>query len=71
MKKVASTILLAVLLVSAFVFVGAASASTPDDWLFFRHDITHTGTSSTATAASNNVLWQFRTGAPMGASVAI
>ena len=70
-QKLASTLLLAVLMVSAFSFVGAASASTSDDWSMFRANLNHTGASSTAPATTNNVLWQFDADIPLGSSAAV
>jgi outer membrane protein assembly factor BamB len=70
-QKLASTIILAVLMVSAFTFLGAASASASDDWSMFRANLNHTGASSTAPATTNNVLWQFDTDIPLGSSAAV
>lgn len=56
-QKIASTILLAVLIVSSFALVGVASASTSDDWSMFRGNLNHTGASATEPAVSGVVVY--------------
>ena len=69
-KNLVSVVLLALLVFPLISAVGTVAASS-DDWTMFRHDPTHTGASSTAPATSSSLLWNFTTGAPMGASAAI
>ena len=47
------------------------AASSADDWSMFRGDLSHTGTSSTAPATTNEVLWKLDTGVPLGSSAAV
>ena len=74
-SKLTIIILMTILLVSAYAisteFVAKAGSSN-DDWSMFHHDLTHTGYStSTPTATSAILLWNYTTGLVVWASPAI
>lgn len=50
-------------------FVFASDQATADAWSMFRHDLTHSGSSSSKAPKTNQTLWKFNTGGPVDSPV--
>src|SRR4030067_3141171 len=69
-----SLLMLISLSTSAFVYGNlfrAQGQSTTDSWPMFRHDLAHSGSSSSAAPRTNQTLWKFNTGGQGGSPTAV
>ena len=67
-------LLVSVFLLSALAgvqFVGKVSAAGPYDWPMFRHDLQHTGYSTSPAPSTNQTLWNYTTGSFIVSSPAV
>ena len=65
MKRILSVILIGLLCLSMFLVFAPkvkAQQSTVDWWPTFRHDLTHTGYSTSTAPLTNQLLWNYTTG---------
>jgi outer membrane protein assembly factor BamB len=48
-----------------------SSSISADDWPMFRHDLSHSGYSTTTAPSTNNILWTYTTGSVITSSPSI
>src|SRR5512139_1445631 len=54
-----------------FALSEASNQSATQEWTMFRHDLMHTGSTSSPTPTTNQTLWKFNTGGQVGSPTVI